>query len=322
MKQLLLVAHKEFRDAWREKLLLILIACFALLVVVSIVTASQQLGVDVAKYHQSAQQIQASGQVSTLTPPSFSPLRLLRSSIEYFEIIGAVVAIVLGYLSIARERTQQTLYLVLTRPISRLSFAAGKLLGNTMILATIVISFVVIAILSILLVAGLGLQTSELIKLVLAASLALIYLLLFYSLSAALTCVTRTPATALIVMLMLWVGFVLVLPQIGDTMDVDNQVPGGFFASLNLPKTAEKQVLTHYKNYETIRNSTEIMSPTKHFERATFALLGIKQEFDGNSISTIWRARWQNIVTLIVLGITASGVFGLAMKNYKIIRRS
>lgn len=322
MNQIITVANKEFRDAWRERLLLILVVCFGLLIILSVVTGAQQLGAEVAKYQLSVQQIRSSGQIVTLVPPSFAPLRLLRSSIEYFEILGAAVAIILGYLSISRERARQTLTLTLTRPITRFQYATGKLLGNTAILALLVTSFVLIAAAAIWLVSGLRLSSLEILKLLLAGGLALMYFVIFYGLSAAATLTFRSPETALVVMLMAWVGIVLILPQIGDTMDIDNQVSGGFFASLNLPKNAEKQVLAHYSGYETMRNTTEILSPTKHFERASFALLGIKQQYDGSSLSRIWQDKWQNIITTAGLAAASGGLFGLAMSRHNLTRRN
>ena len=32
----------------------------------------------------------------------------------------------------------------------------------------------------------------------------------------------------------IWLVVVLILPQIGDTLDADNQLPGGLFAALGL----------------------------------------------------------------------------------------
>ena len=299
MNKIMVIAHKEYRDAWREKLLLILIGCLALLVVVSIVVATLHIGTDVATYKQAVAQLQASGQVSTLTPPQYAPLQMLRSSIEYLEIIGAVLAIILGYISIARERTSNALKLVLSRDVSRAQFISGKLLGNTAIIITIVLSFCIFAYVSILLIGQVGLSLSEIIKLSLAGLLSVAYLLLFYCLAAIVSIKMKSLTNALIITLVFWIGFVLILPQIGDTMDVDNQVPGGFFASLNLPKSAEKSILTHFTGYETFRNTTEVSSPTKHYERASFAVLGIKDIYNGKSLSEIWRAKWGNIVVLV-----------------------
>ncbi len=310
------IARKEFRDAWREKLLVVLIACLGLLIVVSIVVATIQIGVDVTAYQQALLKLQSNGQASILTPPQYSPLQMLRSSIEYLEIIGAVFAIVLGYTSIARERTSGVLKLVFSRAVTKAEFLTGKILGNLAIIFTIVISFCIFAYLSILVFGQIQLSPGEILKLAIAGLQSVIYLLVFYSLAALLTTRAKSILNGLVIALVFWVSFVLILPQIGDTMDVDNQVPGGFFASLNLPKTAEKSVLTHFTAYETFRNTTEIMSPTKHFERASFAVLGIKDIYNGKSLSTIWQGTWSNVIVLsaIATSVTAALYIGF-IKN-------
>jgi len=309
------IASKEFRDAWRDKLILLLIGSLGLLVVLSIVTDTQHLGIDVAKYQAAVQQIKQSGQVSTLTPPSFAPLHLLRSSIEYFEIIGAVLAIVIGYASIARERANNTLPLLLSRGITGRTFALGKLLGNVLLIGLIVLSFLLFAVIAIGVIGNLWLSSPELIKLGLAGLYSVLYLTIFFAISALLSSRIRHPVNALVVALILWVGFVLVLPQIGDTMDVDNQVPGGFFASLNLPKDAEKQVLTHFTAYENFRNGTEVASPTKHYERASFAFLGIKQIYEGKTLAEVWHDKWPNVVVLGSIAILSAAGFVISMQR-------
>jgi ABC-type transport system involved in multi-copper enzyme maturation permease subunit len=302
------VAQKEFRDAWREKLLVVLIACLGLLVVVSIIVATIQIGVDVSTYQQALAKLHSSGQTSVLTPPQYSPLQMLRSSIEYLEIIGAIFAIVLGYTSIARERTSGALKLIFSRAVTKTEYVTGKILGNLAIIATIVVSFCLFAYLSIFVLGQVLLSPVEVLKLAIAGGLSIMYLMIFYSLAALLATRVKSLLNGLVVALVFWVSFVLILPQIGDTMDVDNQVPGGFFASLNLPKTAEKSVLTHFSAYETFRNTTEVMSPTKHFERASFAVLGIKNIYNGQPLSSIWNDKWGNVV---VLGAVAIGMTGL-----------
>ncbi len=302
------VARKEYRDAWREKLVVTLIACLGLLIVVSIVVATIQIGIDVTNYQQALLKLQSSGQTSVLTPPQYSPLQMLRSSIEYLEIIGAIFAIVLGYTSIARERTSGALKLVFSRAITKTEFLTGKLLGNLAIIATIVIGFCVFAYLSIIVLGQVQLSPIELVKLIVAGLVSIVYLMIFYSLAALLATRVKSLLNGLVIALVFWVSFVLILPQIGDTMDVDNQVPGGFFASLNLPKSAEKSVLTHFTAYETFRNTTEVISPTKHFERASFAVLGIKTIYNGQPLSSIWNDKWGNVV---VLGAVAIGMTGL-----------
>jgi ABC-2 type transport system permease protein len=42
-------------------------------------------------------------------------------------------------------------------------------------------------------------------------------------------------------------------------------------------------VLQQFKFYETLRNGIEEMSPTKHYERISFALLNVKPGFETNT---------------------------------------
>jgi ABC-2 type transport system permease protein len=77
----------------------------------------------------------------------------------------------------------------------------------------------------------------------------------------------------------LWLVVVLILPQIGDTLDADNQLPGGLFSALGLGHDGEVQILTHFATYETIRGSIEAASFAKHFERFAFAMTDVKERF-------------------------------------------
>ena len=71
----------------------------------------------------------------------------------------------------------------------------------------------------------------------------------------------------------------LVLPQIGDTLDADNQLPGGLFQALALDHDGEVAVLTHFPGYERIRTCIEEASLAKHFERFAFAMTDVKERY-------------------------------------------
>jgi len=129
-----------------------------------------------------------------------------------------------------------------------------------------------------------------------------------------------TLSNALIVSLFIWLLFVLIVPQIGDTMDPDNAIPGGFFKSMNIAKPQEKQILAKFHNYETIRNAIEESSVTKHYERLSFALLGIKQEYNGQRVDFIFKAVWSDAVWVLAYFIGAFGsIILLTSKNERLI---
>src|ERR1035437_9431715 len=111
-----------------------------------------------------------------------------------------------------------------------------------------------------------------------------LYLFIFFSLSALLTIIVKHPSNALIFSFVIWLFFVLIVPQIGDTMDTDNQVPGGFFNAIHVNKEQSNIILKDFSTYEKLRNDTEEISITKHYERLVFAFLGIKDIYNGKSL--------------------------------------
>ena len=100
---LTLAAH-EYRSAVRSRVLGLLIISMVLVTAGSITIAAYDFQAQLADYKAYLDQAAASG-VGAALPPQLFPLQLLRGVIEYVQIIGAVVAIGLGYLSVARERS-------------------------------------------------------------------------------------------------------------------------------------------------------------------------------------------------------------------------
>jgi ABC-2 type transport system permease protein len=83
-------------------------------------------------------------------------------------------------------------------------------------------------------------------------------------------------------------------------MDLDNQLPGGFFIQMGLNKDQEHKLLNDFKLYETLRDGIEEMSPTKHYERASFALLNVKPGFEKNNAIEILQIKWIDLCGLLV----------------------
>lgn len=288
MKNIITVAKKEYTDAFRNYVFLVFLNFLVVLTGISMYVGAQNFGNKVSLFEKTYQQLIASGQIVTaLSRPEFFPLQLLRATIEYLEIIGAILAISLGYLSITKEKGNNTLPLIFTRPITRRTYYIGKLVGNALLLAS-VCAVLFLGIVGVLvLIGGVKLALVEIAKIVISGIATFVYLCIFFLFSALLTIFMRFPSNALIVSFVVWLFFVLIVPQIGDTMDTDNQVPGGFFNAIHVDKPQSKIILEQFSIYETLRNGTEETSITKHYERLTFALLGIKDIYNGKSIGSI-----------------------------------
>ncbi len=297
MGQVLTLAGHEYRSAVRSGVLVLLVLSMVLVAAGSITIASYDFRAQVADYNAYVQQAKAAG-AAIVAAPQFAPLQLLRGVLEYVQIIGAVLAIGLGYLSVARERTGRTLPLILTRPVRTHDLLLGRLLGAGALISTILLATAAISVVVIGTVGGRWLNGPELIRLALTFGIAVVYMLLFYALGTWLSARSKVVANGLVVALVIWLSVVLIVPQIGDTMDPDNQVPGGLFAALQVKKADEKKVLAHFSTYEQVRNGIEETSLTKHYERLTFAITGIKDKYNGAPLGTIAHAKRRDIESI------------------------
>ena len=316
---LTLAAH-EYRSAVRSRVLGLLILSMVLVSAGSITIAAYDYQAQVADYHAYLSQVKAAGGIVTV-PPQLFPLQLLRAVIEYVQIIGAVIAIGLGYLSVARERTGNTLRLISTRPVRLWQLFCGRVLGAGALIATIIVATATISVLLIGLVGGQWLTGAELIRVVITFAAAIIYMLLFYALGFWLTARTKALVNGLVVALVVWLSVVLVIPQIGDTMDPDNQVPGGLFAALQVKKPDEKRVLAHFGTYEKLRNGIEETSLTKHFERGVFAVTGIKDKYNGKPLAVIADSKRSDIEWFAAYAALMSALMLAGLKRERLTQK-
>ncbi|MEZ7821302.1 MAG: ABC transporter permease subunit [Patescibacteria group bacterium] len=313
--QIFTIAKKEYMDALKNKVFIVFVSFLLLLAGVSMIVSSFDFQVKVNIYQTALVELQASHQVvQNLVAPQFYPLQLLRGTIEYIEIIGAILAMILGYLCIAKEKGNNTLQLLFTRPVSKIKFFIGKFLGNTLLLAS-VSGFMFFGIYLIISFIGKTLLTGiEIEKILLSFLFSVVYLSSFFSISVLLALIFKSLSNSLILSFVIWIVFVLVVPQIGDTLDPDNQVPGGLFNKIGITQKSDQLIiLKDFSSYEKTRDSLEQSSFTKHYERLVFALLGIKDTYNVKTVDFIIKDKnndiWWLISAMVVFGSVSSIIF-------------
>jgi ABC-type transport system involved in multi-copper enzyme maturation permease subunit len=282
------IAKKEVVDAFKSRRILLLILILSIAMFVSVWIGSVGFGTRMRDYNTYLAALAPSLLSQALKSPQLFPLTLLRAGIEFLEILGALLAFLIGYSSIARERSNGTNLLLLSRPVTKLQILWGKLLGLSLLWASVLIVNLLAATIAILTIGSARLNGIDYLRLVIAFSTAEIYLVFWTLLALVLTGRLRRLVTSLFIGISAWVSVVLVLPQIGDTMDPDNQIPGGLFATLGIPKGQELTVLSHFHFFDVIRNGIEVSSITKLFERIAFAFLGIKDKYNQLPIRTVF----------------------------------
>lgn len=306
-----IIAAKDIRDALRDRFILIVAAFLSIAATVALVTGAIALRGDVATYAAAKATLLALGKsADAIKAPEFYPLRLLRGAIEQIEIIGAAIAILIGYRAAANERGRQTLALIFTRPLHRWQFTAGKALAGLGLLAGGLASALGGLTLVLHLMAGIGLTADDLLRIAVVWAVAVAYTACFFLLGFILTLHMKLPGHALLAAFAVWLLLVLIAPQIGDTLDPDNQVAGGVFKQLNIAKPDQIEIMKGFATYETLRDGIEQASVTKHFERFSFAVLGIKATYTGMPLGPVLTEMLGNLVWIL---LTALGLGAVAL---------
>lgn len=317
MTDIATVARKEILELSRDRLFLILIGFLAVVTVISVAVGAADFRAQLDAYTLYVADVTASGSGVTPAAPQLFPLQLLRGGMEYLEILGALFAIVLGYATIAKEKHRGTLPLLLSRPVQRFALAGGKIAALATIWGLVVLGLAIVSAIAVTTIGGGTLTGTDLARLAVSCGFAWLYLVFWSAIAIAVTVLTRQLSAGLIISLLVWLTFVLLIPQIGDTMDPDNQVPGGLFAALQIQKPDELAVLAQFARFDSIRNGLEVSSVTKHFERIAFAFLGIKGQYNQQPLPVVWMAMLPYILTL-----TAATVASITIASAVTTRRA
>lgn len=303
MNSILIIAKKEWKDILRSKLFIEIAVILSFLTITSLTVSFLLFSAQLREYNDALKILKEMGKNPAAPFPELYPLNLLQGVVDYIEIIGAVLGMVLGYISISKERNSKSLKLIFTRPIKKINIIFGKIAGNLLFILSLMSIICIIIYLTILIIGGVNLSVLEIFKLLFFDIFSSLYILLFFLLAFYFSLNQKKLSHALIISFITWLFIVLVIPQIGDTMDPDNQVPGGFFKSMNLSQIQQKHVENKIKKYELKREFIEQLSITKHYERLSFATLGINRLFNDKRLSVIFSKTYIDLIWIIIFTI-------------------
>lgn len=309
--QIAAIVAKEIRDAARAGFVLVVTAFLLAAALVALTVAALALQAEMTAYVAARDMLLSLGKpVTAILPPAFFPLKLLRGFIEHIEIIGAVVGLILGHRAAAIERSRKTLVLLLTRPLDQTTFLAGKVLGNMLLICAGLALVFAIGSVGIVALSGAWLTAGEIVRIIVVVAAAGLYVGGFFLLGLLLALHARRLPNALLLGFTIWLALVLIAPQIGDTLDPDNQAAGGVFKPLGITKPDERRIMASFASYETVRDAIEQTSPAKHFERLSFAVLGIKDIYNGQpTLSVMLDRRWDIVWLVAIVVVLALVLF-------------
>ena len=307
---------KEIRDILSNKMFLITTGLLFILGILAVILGAMQIRATMVEYNTSIDYLKSLGKTTLPEMPNINPLAISKGYVNYLGMVGALMAIILGNTTLMKERNQGTLRLILSRGVFRDKLLTSKILGNVIVMAMISLVLSLVTIATIYGIGQASLTGDHLIRLVLFFTMSLLYMIFFYTVSLILTLVTNQGSKALLISIIIWIVLAFILPQIGDTMDMDNQLPGGFFASMGLDKAGEDMILARFKTYEWIRNGIEELSPMKHYERMSYALLNIKPGFDTMTAMQVFTTKWVDLIgVLMPLAVLMSLSYGVFLRK-------
>jgi ABC-2 type transport system permease protein len=292
MKQIWIIAQKEFRSAFRDKIFIVITLLFLLLSIVSVYIGSSTKNAELKAYSDIVDLLKSQGSQAFPPEPQIYPLAILQNIIKYVSIVGAVLAIFLGFDTFSGEKENGTMKLLLSRPLYRDQLISGKLLGGALVIGLLLIVTLLFNTILFSSVSGLSPGLGEISRLITFMLLAFCYMMSFYIATMFVSIKTNDPSFGFLIMLILWVGISFVIPQLAESQK-------SFAYALNL--TA--QTVTQMPSDTVLSKTIEIFSPTVHFQNIGGDLLQTVSETANSSVGDILLKRLLSILYMLTPGI-------------------
>ena len=165
-------------------------------------------------YDEAVKLLAKTGQPAPPNPFTLKPtLSLLSNMVVYIPLIGALLALIVGHLSIVDDETNGIARLIFTRQLSRTSYVLGKIASAAVALAAVLLASFAVSALSVLFVNH-TITASELSRLALFYGLSWLYLMVFALIGMVVVLITRRRPIALLVAMAAWLVITFAIPQL------------------------------------------------------------------------------------------------------------
>ena len=267
MEKIFIIAKKEFHEAWKNKVFVIISALFLVFSILSAYIGSSTKNAEMQAYIQTIELLKSQGTTIFPAKPQIFPMAILQNNVVYVTMVGALMAIFLGFDTMTKEKEHGNLLLLLSRPIFRDQLLTGKILGGSLVLAAIQFCVLIFEIILLVIVGKFIPDQSEIIRLIIFTLVSFIYMLLFYAISLFGSIIMKSAEAVFLSGVTFWIAVSFVIPQLASTQRL-------FAYNTNLAIQSIVQVPQDTAASQLI----EMFSPTVHFEHIGKALLQVIPE--------------------------------------------
>jgi len=294
----LTVATKELRDQFGSKRFLIL---FGFMVLLSALAAYQ--GVDYIKNDTDAS-----------FNYIFSGARMSFSFNQIMVLFGPILGMALGFDAINKERTTGTLSVLLGQPIYRDSVVNGKFLAGAAALAILSTGTIAVMCGITIPLLGFGPTLAELSKILVLATVTVVYLVFWLSLGMLFSVVAKKTSTSILFSIATWMFFAIVLSILASAVaGALVPMPSSDVIVSDSEGGPRFQMTEEFRDAmmrrSTIQSTILRISPTEIYENIINDVLGVVGGFGGMdpqgfqrtmTLTEALAANWANIAVLTV----------------------
>jgi len=214
MTDTVVIARQHLRSLARRQTFVLMLVVLLLMTALSGFIGWSSHATIIRVYDETVRTLHAAGRSAPPNPFDNKPrLALLNNMIIYVPLIGALLAIVIGHLSVMDDRLAGVTRVIFSRPVSRSSYFWGKFAGSAIAITAIMAACLLLSGVAITLLNS-GLPTaSELLRLIEFYLLAGAYLMLFVLIGMIASLLLRSQSMALFAAVAVWVLITFATPQ-------------------------------------------------------------------------------------------------------------
>jgi len=214
------VALNTLRVALRDRTVLLLTLIFLAMVVLSAYLGWSATNTVNHIYTQALPILRASGMPIPPNPLSdMPPLAMLRNMTTYISLLGALVAIVLGFQTIAEDMRSGVFALIASRPLHKATYAGGKILALLVLIAGLLGIAAAGTIITLLLMPDPHLSFTDWASLLKFYGVSGLFLSAFGLMAMGSAVWSRSESVGLLVPVAVWLVLTFVFPQISANIN-------------------------------------------------------------------------------------------------------
>jgi len=209
------IARQQIVSLLRQRTFVVLLATLIVMTALAGVLGWSSHHTIVGVYDEAVKLLASRGDPAPPNPFLLEPtLALLSNMAVYIPFIGALLALVLGHLSLVDDETNGIGRLIFSRRISRTHYMIGKIVGAAAVLVAVLLASLAVSTISLAIVNRTMPTGADLGRLAAFYALSWLYLMVFVLIGMVTVLITRRRSLALLSAMGAWLVITFAFPQI------------------------------------------------------------------------------------------------------------